>query len=355
MDLSPLGFDRNLYKSPTQNVDTKNTPFVSGNPQPQKTTNSSSQKPTSQNIGSDDGAINIITGTVITACLIQTSALPSRVEMAGNDITFFDDTYERNGEIVGDTSRLVFTHGSGRSGDTINQGFIMEKRASTHDTFDNVLAFYALPPKEEKMNYMFFGRGGQADRNPPNVNSIQFAINHSTGAVTQDSANGSFLIYGVNDADTVVANANLAIQHNEVFGLPGDGYSVLLTGTGVGGLYLGSIAQDLLPSVTATINLGSPSFKFDKVYGTAAACSLPTVEDAISLLEEIPEPSYIGDKGHFGPEKPYFYDQTFPDRLTFINSEGNKDIDLVTICGFLLKAVIELNAKVKLLESMQPE
>jgi len=178
MKFEDLKKDRFLRKDPNQSENTKSAIYTASNPPPKRGDDSFRKVGRPKGSEEDDGAPNILTGTVIVSCFIQTSALPSRIELEGNDLTFFDDTYERNGQIIGDTSRLIFTHGSGKVGEVVQQGFIWEKRASIHDSYDNVLSLYALPPKEGKMNYMYFGIEGTGLYQETNY--IAFYINKST-------------------------------------------------------------------------------------------------------------------------------------------------------------------------------
>jgi hypothetical protein len=283
----------------------------------------------------DEQAPNVLTGTVITGCFIQTSALPSRIEMEGNNFTFFDDTYSRNGEIVGDTSQLVFTHGSGKKGPNIEQGFIMEKRASIHDTYDNVLSWYSLPPKEGKMNYLYVGLDGRF--NNANLNYLQITVNRDTSPVSQSIANGIFIISGATDG-VVPASGNFNVLHNSLLGVPGEGFSVFLSGSGTGLIAVNSV---ILP-VSAGINIGSATNKFGTFYGSVSACPLPTVDNALDILDKIEEPTFVGERGHYGLDRKYFDDLTFPKEVLYTDPEGNIDIEHNHLLGFLLKSVIEL-------------
>lgn len=223
--------DRFLRKDANQNDATKSAVYTAVNPAPKRGDDTLRKAGRPNGAEEDSGAKNVLTGTVITSCFIQTSALPSRAELQGNDLTFFDDTTESAGEVTGDTSRLIFTHGSAKFGEKIVQGFIWEKRASTHDTYDNVLSLYALPPKDEKMNYLFFGFSG--DGTQFNTNAQQFAINHDSGPVSQDAGNGLFAISGAIDR-TIPTGLNFAVVWNDIVHVAGDGYSVYIAGSGTG-------------------------------------------------------------------------------------------------------------------------
>lgn len=251
-DLSELNFDRFGAKNANQSDQTKDPVFISSNPTPKQI--DSWRKLGQGNKGNEDdqGASNILTGTVITSCFIQTSALPSRVEIAGNDITFYDDTSTKNGKVSGDTSRIFFTHDIDSE-----EGFILEKRASDFDTYDNVFSFYALPPKEGRMNYMFFGREGEASNNSFQTNLIQFNVNHSSKTVNNPSANGAFEITGTTDG--VISNQILfGVVHNSLLGVSGEGYSVFMQGSGTGGVYINNAVITLPGGLTWSSGVGSP-------------------------------------------------------------------------------------------------
>ncbi len=228
MDLKDLKLNRFGSKDANQGDDTKGSVYTSSNPTPKQVDPWRKLGQGNRSNEEDRGAPNVLTGTVITSCFIQTSALPARVEIAGNDITFYDDTFTKTpgaltGEVVGDTSRIVWTHDLNS-----DEGFIMEKRASILDTYDNVFAFYALPARVGRINYMFFGRQGRASGPIPvlaETNSITFNIDHKTGSVTQDSGNGRFTISG--SIDGVFTGVPLFdIAHTTIYGFPDEGYRV---------------------------------------------------------------------------------------------------------------------------------
>ena len=375
MELSKIGLDRNLYRSPAQNEGTKNPEYVAANPQPQLANNTSKNKPTSQNIGDDDGTKNIYTGTVITACLIQTSALPSRVELEGNNLTFYDNTYEENGVVKGDTSRLVFTHDLNS-----NEGFIMEKRASIYNTYDNVLSWYATPAKAGAHNYMFIGRNAYLNDDQRYLNSIHFNVNKDT-TFPYDSAtailNGVLEIeYSEDGAQGDTNWKPFFIGNSEAVspGLPG--FSAFIAG-GEGGLSgLGyaaaagvgiqillyclnetqiTIGADMIPDASGVYDIGAPGSKMGTFYGSVVACPLPTIENPIDVLERIAAPVDVEGRGHYGDDKKYFDDLTFPEELLHTTSKGNKEIEHTTMIGFLLQTVIELNAQVKDLKARLPK
>lgn len=192
MKESGLKIDRFLVKSPNQNDQTKNAIYASINPVPKKGDDELGKIGRPKGSQEDGGAPNILTGTVITSCFIQTSALPSRIEMQGNDITFFDDTYSRQGKLIGDTSRLIFTHGSGEEGGVITSGFIIQKRALIGNTYDNVLEVFS-PNNTPNTNYIFVGRKGTGEDR--NIRVVEIAPDHRTAVGDADGyVNGIFRV-----------------------------------------------------------------------------------------------------------------------------------------------------------------
>lgn len=176
-DFSTIDNDRFLRRDANQTDQTKDAVYVASNPAPKRGDDSLRKQGRPKGSEEDGGAPNVLTGTVITSCFIQTSALPSRVEMQGNDITFFDDTYSRGGKLIGDTSRLIFTHASGKEGEEIVSGFILQKRALIGVTYDNVLELFS-PDNSPNTNYIFIGRTGTgAERN---TSLIELTVNHDS-------------------------------------------------------------------------------------------------------------------------------------------------------------------------------
>lgn len=381
MKFDSLKKDRFLRRDADQSDQTKNATYTAGNPAPKRGDDTRRKAGRPKGSEEDDGAPNILTGTVITSCFIQTSALPSRIELQGNDLTFFDDTYSENGRVIGDTSRLIFTHGSAKFGEKIEQGFIMEKRASIYNTYDNVLSWYAMPAKEGAHNYMFIGRDAYGDNSAGgsqrNLSTLQLAVNEDTlGAYTGDESalNGIFAVGHSIDGDTTNTGASFVSGNTFVLttGALTGGYSsaMLARGGGLAGigyiptgsvnasilLYLTSetaitIGADMIPDANGVYDIGSPAFKIATFYGSVVACPLPTVENALEILDRIPEPEFVGERGHYGTDRKYFDDLTFPAELLFTDKKGRVDIEHNHVLGFLLKAVIELKAEVDSLKS----
>jgi len=177
MDLQKLQADRFLRKDPNQKDQTQNAIYTAANPAPKRGNDFLRKIGRPKGSEEDDGAPNIMTGTVIISCFIQTTALPYRIELEGNDLTFFDDTYSRNGQLIGDTSRLIFTHGSGEKGGVITSGFILQKRALIGTTYDNVLELFS-PNNDPYTNYIFLGRKGTGEDR--NISLIEVAPDHRT-------------------------------------------------------------------------------------------------------------------------------------------------------------------------------
>lgn len=250
MDLKDIGQDRFLRKDANQSDRTKDAIYTAQNPAPKRGNDQLRKLGRPKGSEEDDGSPNILTGTVIVSCFIQTSALPSRIELQGNDLTFFDDTFTQGGQVIGDTSRLIFTHASGKAGEKITSGFIWEKRASISSTYDNVLSLYGLPPTGENLNFLFFGFEGSGTNFE--TNTIEFVINHRLGPVSRPNANGRFAIAGVIDGEGSSNTApNIAVIYNDILGVPGEGYSVYISGTGTGvvvingGFIAGGSSDDL--------------------------------------------------------------------------------------------------------------
>lgn len=176
-DFSTIDNDRFLRRDANQSDQTKDAVYVASNPAPKRGDDSLRKQGRPKGSEEDGGAPNVLTGTVITSCFIQTSALPSRVEMQGNDITFFDDTYSRGGKLIGDTSRLIFTHASGKEGEEIVSGFIFQKRALIGNTYDNVLELFS-PNNDPDTNYVFIGRMGTGEER--NIAFIEVAPDYRT-------------------------------------------------------------------------------------------------------------------------------------------------------------------------------
>lgn len=267
MDLTELQTNRFLKKDPSQMDQTKDAVYAAVNPvlpigdtqqgkfgQP----NTSTQ---------DGGAPNILTGTVIVSCFIQTSALPSRIELQGNDITFFDDTIEQNGKVIGDTSRLIFTHASGKSGSTITAGFILEKRASVFNSYDNVLSWYSPTPPAGAHDYMFFGRNAYSADQERNISSIHFAVDGETGFIPETGNPPLDGVFEVEYSEDNVFKARVIYSGKSTSLVPGGpftGYSSLIIG-GEGGIVglgytpvAGGLAALLYLTDEITVNLGGP-------------------------------------------------------------------------------------------------
>jgi hypothetical protein len=236
MDTARLEIDRFLRKDPNQTDQTKGAAYAALNPAPKRGDDALRKIGRPKGSEEDDGAPNILTGTVIVSCFIQTSALPSRIEMEGNDLTFFDDTFAQGGRVIGDTSRLIFTHGSGKSGEVVEQGFILEKRASVYNTYDNVLSWYAVPAKPGAHNYMFIGRDARQENYSPYVHSIHFAINNDTNFTTPTDnplLNGIFEVEYFEDA--VAVGRTLIMGRTGAISPDATGYSSIIIG-GDGGV-----------------------------------------------------------------------------------------------------------------------
>lgn len=374
MKIGDLKFNRLIQKDPRQSEQTEGAIYNSSNP-PIRRDSANDQNGRGTPRDEDKGAPNVLTGTVITSCFIQTSALPSRVEIAGNDVTFYDDTFLENGEIKGDTARLVFTHDLNS-----DEGFIMEKRASLLDTYDNVLSWYATPARSGRHNYMFIGRNGDLNDPQRHVNSIHFNIDQDSSLAPDpdNSLNGVFrLEYSVDGVQQATNHVILNAGNSEqVFiGLGVGGFSALMVGGDGGWAGIGyadpatdnlvyvmmyatsettmALGADLIPDADGAYDIGSPSFKIGTLYGSVVACPLPAFENPLEILDRVPAPAYVGDRGHYGENRKYFDDLTFPEEVLFTSKKGIKDIEHNNMLGFLLGVVIELRKEIQELKEKQ--
>lgn len=191
-DLVSLDNDRFLRRDANQTDQTKDAVYVAGNVAPKRGDDKQRKVGRPKGSEEDDGAPNVLTGTVIVSCFIQTSALPSRIEMQGNDLTFFDDTVSKDGAIQGDTSRLIFTHASAKKGDVISSGFILQKRALIGNTYDNVLELFS-PNNDPDTNFVFLGRMGTGEER--NISLIEVDTDYRTATGDADGyINGVFRV-----------------------------------------------------------------------------------------------------------------------------------------------------------------
>jgi len=295
MDFPELDRDRFLKKEPSQTNQTKGAAYTAVNPKPKVGNDDLSKIGQPNRSQEDGGAPNVLTGTVITSCFIQTSALPSRIELAGNDITFFDDTHTENGSWSGDTARIVFSHASGVESGKVEQGFIIEKRASVFETYDNVLSIYSPGVKNGYHNFIFVGREALAGNEQYNVNTIAFGIDRdtsvpaSTDPGTFASENGIFQIEYAEDGVVNTAAVPLKIGSSATLtgGALPNGFSAFIA-AGNGGVvalaYIDSTAGtiatpiylldgtsvmlggDLLPDIDNTYDIGSASLRIKDLY-----------------------------------------------------------------------------------------
>jgi hypothetical protein len=206
MIIKNLQLNRFLGKDPNQDDATKSAVFLGSNPVQKRGHTDARKLGRGDGNEEDNGAPNVLTGTVITSCFIQTSALPSRIELAGNDATFYDDTFTESGVVKGDTSRLVFTHDLDGT-----EGFIMEKRASINDTYDNVLSWYATPARTGKVNYLYIGRNGNSADPKRNVRYFEMVANGESTGPSSTASNGqirmNMSVDGVEDPNAVIGLA----------------------------------------------------------------------------------------------------------------------------------------------------
>jgi hypothetical protein len=263
MKIPDLKLDRFLGKQASQSDNTKDAVYAGANQVP-KVKDNTYRKIGQGNRGNeeDDGAPNVLTGTVITSCFIQTSALPSRIEMEGNNLTFYDDTYMKGGRVLGDTSLFIFTHDL-NSG----EGFIMEKRASIYETYDNILSWYATPAKDGMRNNMFIGRNGSLElfEETSHLSHISFHVNYDSGLISSDWRNNGVFNVSYSE-DSVLASTRVLIaagRSSELFQEPSlTGSSVFISGFDGG--FIG-IASSIIPLLPGS-DLGDATNRFGVVY-----------------------------------------------------------------------------------------
>ena len=214
MQLSDLGLDRNLIKASIADDTGSTFPTLSSDystddgstdyslaPSSSSTASAGTSSSTSTSTRAQTSANNasgVQEGTVLTNCIVQTSALAHRVQISDNEINFYNDTYTSNGVIKGDTSRLIF----GRL-DSTNGTYTMEQRTSTSSDLDNVLSWYASSPASGHYNWMFIGENGDASNRQRNLGGMFFNVNTIS---TQPAAisNGVYAVgVSINGADPV--------------------------------------------------------------------------------------------------------------------------------------------------------
>lgn len=296
-DFQALGTNRFLTKTPDQTDQTKGAVYTAINPAPKVGDVSRGKIGQTSQSQEDGSAPNVLTGTVITSCFIQTSALPSRAELSGNDLTLFDDTYSQNGQLIGDASRIVFTHGSAKDGDTITSGFILQKRASVDNTYDNVLELFALN-NDPNLNFIFIGRMGDGEER--NLALLELTVKHRSALATDRGLiNGVMRLRATrDDEDPDVDNAGVTVADSGALVTNAVGVTVRVVGQGAqGGVTISHIANigddprlpglsasgeatagiavldgevdfygPFLPTEDASFDIGSASFRVKDIY-----------------------------------------------------------------------------------------
>ena len=393
MQLNELGLNRHLVKD--EGISSKDVVVQN------------SMTPGSTSSGSDESAApGLLTGTVITACLFRSTDQPNKIEIQNNDMTFYDATNGGGGTVTGDSSSIRFL----KSRNPL-YGFVMTARAGMNNDKETVFELYGLHPEDNLYpNYIYIGRNGRsAINNETGYIGINANIVSSNPAVAQNGAfNVAISIDGVDNLDPNIwagdsritgygaggtsaylmgkgANGVAGIGHKntgitlyvDTVGIKIGGtmlpdapstydigallnaikniYADVITANTVG--YIGGVTlgASALGCTTAAIGgvyigssaIGTPSAKVT-LNGSVVACPLPTVPDALKIIDKIPEPTDVGERGHFG-DRLYFDDLTFPDEVLY-KINGKKEIELTMMTGLLIKAVKELSQKVKILE-----
>lgn len=235
------------------------------------------------------------------------------------------------------------------------------------------------------------------------------AFTSSSGNIKLDAANG-LIIAGDFTGARVVLNgpgdslefySSTNVLQGQMFGTTSPSVGVILTGAnsvfihagaslvlegvtnvgiatgGIVRFFVGTTgitsALSILPTVNSTYDLGSASFYWNNLYansvvavdvvtggfsnaikstfnGSVVACPLPTILNALDVIKKIPDPTHVGDRGHYGNGL-YFDDLTFPEEVLY-EIDGTKEIEHTHMIGLLMQAVRELTSKVESLEEI---
>lgn len=134
-----------------------------------------------------------------------------------------------------------------------------------------------------------------------------------------------------------------------------DGAGIVIT-EGKGGNTIKFSNQGLIVSNT----IGNASTKQTIYCNALSACPLPSTDNALAKFKTLPQPKTKDklkkpEKAHFefkepGKKRKYFDIDDVPDEVTFINSDGEKDIELIRVIGFCFQALKELNEEVETLK-----
>ncbi len=243
-----------------------------------------------------------------------------------------------------------------------------------------MLSLYAVPAKTGFHNFLFLGRNASSTSEQRNVDTFILAINHDTTTVPipgqdiQANEDGLFWIEYSEDGVSAARAIPFFAGNSKLLSPTFSGFSSFIQG-GQGGItgmaYRGSdsagtpnillylldatrimLGADLIPDASGAYDIGSPSAKIGTLYGAVVACPLPTVDgDVLAILTRIPAPTLVGERGHYGADKLYFDDLTFPPELLFTDKKGRTEIEHTTMIGFLLQAVIALKKEVDFLKS----
>lgn len=118
--------------------------------------------------------------------------------------------------------------------------------------------------------------------------------------------------------------------------------------------------QGLVVTNGVFATIGSAASKQTVYCNALSACPLPSTDNALAKFKTLPEPKtkdklHKPEKAHFefkepGKKRKYFDIDDVPDEVTFINSDGEKDIELIRVIGFCFQALKELNEEVETLK-----
>lgn len=272
------------------------------------------------------GAKEVITGTVITKCLVQTSGSDFRVEL--NSVVTAQDSGLSAGTQNSDS--LVAYNGNDTIMVLINKYGLYTKFAGVEHLYVTDVFTVATPIK---LQWVSLVGTDQA-----------FIYGDDFGNLYLNSKGGAAAIYLSEGLGTVIVTGNLDPLTDNTYDLGNVAYKwkegffyQVSTDT----LITDDVITDNFSNITKSIFNGS-----------VVACPLPTVEKALDIIKKIPDPVKVGDRGHYG-DKLYFDDLTFPEEVLW-EIEGKKEIEHTHMIGLLMQAVRELTKKVESLESKLP-
>lgn len=354
-------------------------------------------------------ARQIQTGTVISNCFIRTTDLPARVELSGNDAVFYDDSTGGTSPVTGDSALIKFV----RSDDTSKFFSITKRASVFDDLDNVMDFYYSEPASGNYNFIFFGRSGDSSDQQrntgaiyncanfkdsePVFVGNGYYAIEVSIDEVPAEvfsvitgdsrgiapliSTGGISTVLSAYDGGAVAMgypvspNFNFMWYINDATKINMGASIIPDAGTYDIGLIVGTVnrvqniyfnGQVAGPDIAcntfnnfvkagssvlaASLNCGSFVNTVKSTFlGGVVACPLPTVSNALDIIRRIPEPTKVGDRGHYG-DKLYFDDLTFPEEVLW-EIDGVKEIEHTHMIGLLMKAVVELTKEVDYLKA----